>query len=126
MRDVLLVEDSPTIRALLVGALERQGFRVITVESGGDVLDRARDVLPSAVIINKMLPGRDGHQVIVDLRNDPIVRATKVMMLTESHHRDDVVRSISEGADDYVTKPFDPDDVAVRVRALVRPIDGVV
>lgn len=120
MRVVLLVEDSETIRFLLRDALERRGFRVISVEHGRDAVGVARDELPSVVIVNKMLPGSDGYEVLRELRSDPLTAGMKVMMLTESKRREDVVRSIESGADDYVVKPFDPEDVAARVEGMVR------
>lgn len=125
MRSVLLVEDSATLRHLLTAALERRGYRVHAVEKGDEVLAAARDHLPEVVVMNKMLPGRDGYAVLGELRRDPVTSAIKVMMLTESNRRDDVVRGIEGGADDYVIKPFDPDDVAARVERLVRKARGI-
>jgi DNA-binding response OmpR family regulator len=120
MRDVLLVEDSETIRHLLTSALEKRGFRVVAVEHGPSVMEAARQALPSVIIMNKMLPGMDGHEVLAELRRNPLTAGMKVMMLTESKRKDDVVRSIEGGADDYVVKPFDPEEVASRVDTMIR------
>lgn len=120
VRDVLLVEDSPTLRFVLTEALERRGCRVHAIEQASEVLAAARRLLPAVVILNKMLSGRDGYAVMKELRADPVTRDVKVMMLTESKSRQDVMRGIQGGADDYVVKPFDPNDVAVRVERLVR------
>lgn len=120
MRDVLLVEDSLTLRYVLTEVLERRGCRVRAIEQGNEVLGTARSMLPDVIIVNKMMPGRDGWAVLADLRKDPVTSAMKVMMLTESKSREDVLRGIQGGADDYVIKPFDPEDVANRVESLIR------
>jgi DNA-binding response OmpR family regulator len=120
MRDVLLVEDSPTIRHLLVEALDRRGFRIEIVEHGAEVLEAARRLLPTVIVMNRMLPGRDGLDLLAEMRADPAVSSVRVMMLTDSDSREDVLASLARGADDYVIKPFDPEDVARRVETLVR------
>lgn len=120
MSGVLLVEDSATIRYLITQALAKRGIAVHPVENPGDVLAAAKSQLPGVVIINKMLPGRDGYSVIRELRATPETSGVRIMMLTESKRREDVMKSIQGGADDYVIKPFDAEDVAKRVEALLR------
>ena len=120
MRDVLLVEDSPTLRYLLTEALEQRAIVVTTVEHGAEVVEAARKHLPSVIIMNRMLPGRDGLDVLAELRADPATAGIPVMMLTDADSRQDVMAGIAKGADDYVVKPFDPLDVAKRVEALSR------
>jgi two-component system OmpR family response regulator len=117
---VLLVEDSPTLRHVVTSALEARGLQVLSVESPDEAMTAARAEPPDVVIVNKMLPGVDGHTLILELRADASTAGARIMMLTESGRREDVVRSIEGGADDYVLKPFDPDVLAQRVEALLR------
>lgn len=116
---VLLVEDSATIRYLLTDALESSGLQVVAVEHASEVLATAKSRQPRVVILNKMLPGRDGHSVIRELRADPETAGARIMMLTESKQRDDVLSFIKDGADDYVVKPFDAQDLTRRVQLLL-------
>jgi len=118
MTCVLLVEDSATVRFLLTAAFEGRGFTVHGVTDAAQVIATAQRVRPDVVVLNKMLPGRDGDSVITELRASSTLAHTKIMMLTDSKRRQDVMASIQRGADDYVVKPFDAEDVAHRVERL--------
>jgi twitching motility two-component system response regulator PilH len=115
---VLLVEDSATLRYLLTQALEQIGLQVRAVDNAARVVDAARSQCPAVIVMNKMLPGRDGHSLLPELRALPELAGTRIMMLTDSRRREDVIASIERGADDYVLKPFEPSDLALRVARL--------
>jgi DNA-binding response OmpR family regulator len=122
---ILLVEDSATIRHVVTAALANHGLNVIaTVETAREALDAARTLGPALVILNKMQPGADGDALIQLLRREPTTSHMKIMMLTEKGDRDEVLTSIRGGADDYVVKPFDPDQLARRVATLLRKAPG--
>jgi phosphate regulon transcriptional regulator PhoB len=118
--DVLVVEDEPDIRALIVHHLAREGFRCRAVGSGADALARARAVLPDLVVLDLMLPGMDGLEVCRRLRADPATAAVPIIMLTAKADEVDRVVGLEMGADDYVAKPFSPKELVARVRAVLR------
>lgn len=121
-RKVLLIEDSPTMAFVIKEALVASGFSVTVADNGAHALMTARKVLPNVIVLNKMLPGLDGYEVTRQLREDPVLSAVRIMMLTESGRKEDVVRGIKGGADDYMLKPFEPEELAQRVERLFRRI----
>jgi two-component system OmpR family response regulator len=120
MRNLVLAEDSMTLRHLLVEALDPYGFEVHTVERGGDVLGAVHKHDPVVLVMNRMLPGKDGLAVLEELRGDDLAAHVRVLMLTDTDRRSEVVRALEQGTNDYVVKPFDPVDVARRVDKLAR------
>jgi two-component system phosphate regulon response regulator PhoB len=117
---VLIVEDEPDIRALLVFHLEREGFRCRTTASGPDALRAAKTAPPDLVVLDLMLPGMDGLEVCRRLRGDPVLAAVPIIMLTAKADEVDRVVGLELGADDYVVKPFSPKELVARVRAVLR------
>ena len=123
MARVLVVEDSQDIADLIRLFLEKDGHDVTTLASGGDALRRARSDRPDLVVLDLMLPGLDGLHVCQALRADAATAAVPIIMLTARGEESDRVRGLELGADDYVTKPFSPRELAARVAALLRRVD---
>lgn len=116
--DVLVVEDEPDIRSLIVHHLERDGFRCRTAGNGADALAAVRAGAPDLVVLDLMLPGMDGLEVCRRLRAD--AAALPIIMLTAKADEVDRVVGLEVGADDYVVKPFSPKELVARVRAVLR------
>src|SRR2546426_1227313 len=119
-RDVLVVEDEPDIRRLVVLHLERDGFRCRTASNGPDALREARAAVPDLVVLDLMLPELDGLEVCRQLRRDAATAAVPIIMLTAKTDEVDRVVGLEIGADDYVSKPFSPKELVARVRAVLR------
>jgi phosphate regulon transcriptional regulator PhoB len=117
---VLVVEDEPDIRDLVVFHLQREGFRTRTARTGAEALKQIRGVPPDLVLLDLMLPELDGMEVCRRLRSDPATAAIPVIMLTAKGEEVDRVVGLEMGADDYVTKPFSPKELLARVRAVLR------
>src|SRR5256712_2536264 len=119
-QQVLVVEDEPDIRRLIVLHLERDGFRCRTASSGPEALREARAVVPDLVVLDLMLPELDGLEVCRQLRRDASTAAVPIIMLTAKSDEVDRVVGLEIGADDYVSKPFSPKELVARVRAVLR------
>jgi two-component system alkaline phosphatase synthesis response regulator PhoP len=117
---VLIVEDDPDIAHLLSHSLNRAGFGVETLSTGHEVMAAVRRQRPDLVLLDLMLPGLDGLEVCRSLRGDPLTAALPVIMLTARAEESDRIVGLELGADDYITKPFSPNEVVARVRALLR------
>lgn len=115
---VLVVEDDRNLRRFLSKALREEGYGAVEAESGDRALDRALDARYSCIILDVMLPGRDGFDVVTELRSRGVF--TPVLMLTAKDELESRVRGLEVGADDYLTKPFDLAELLARVHALIR------
>ena len=114
---VLLVEDERKLRELVRSYLERAGFIVLSTESGAEALTMAASVSPDLVVLDLGLPDVPGETVARELRS---AGATPIVMLTAKSAEEDRIRGLELGADDYVTKPFSPRELALRVQAVLR------
>ena len=121
---ILVVDDEPDIVALVVYHLAKAGYRVATASSGQDALDVARRERPSLIILDLMLPGLSGFDVLAKLREDEGTRGIAVLMLTARKEEPDRIRGLELGADDYLTKPFSPQELVLRVGAILRRVQG--
>jgi DNA-binding response OmpR family regulator len=117
---VLVVEDDPDIALLLARSLTRAGFAVDQISSGAEVLPTLRRALPDLLLLDLMLPGLGGIEICRALRADPATAALPIIMLTARAEESDRIVGLELGADDYITKPFSPNEVVARVRALLR------
>ena len=117
---ILVVDDEPDITALVAYHLAKAGFRVSTAANGPDALKAAREERPDMVILDLMLPGVSGYDVLAELRQREETRDVGVILLTARREETDRVRGLSLGADDYLTKPFSPQELSLRVRGLLR------
>jgi two-component system response regulator MtrA len=114
---VLVVDDDPALAEMLGIVLRREGLEPVFVASGADALPTFRSTRPDLVLLDIMLPGRDGLDVCRELRSHSNV---PIVMLTARSDTLDVVRGLEAGADDYVVKPFKPAELVARVRARLR------
>ena len=117
---ILVAEDDPDIGSLLEHYLRKASFFPILVASGRDVLPKVKHEAPDLVVLDLMLPGLDGLQICRAIRADPNTSAIPIIMLTAKGEESDRIVGLELGADDYITKPFSPNEVVARVRALLR------
>jgi two-component system phosphate regulon response regulator PhoB len=117
---ILVVDDEPDITALVAYHLAKAGYRVSTAANGQDALKAAREERPDVVVLDLMLPGVSGYDVLAELRRREETRDVGVILLTARREEIDRIRGLSLGADDYLTKPFSPQELALRVGALLR------
>ena len=117
---VLVVDDEPHIVALVAYHLAKAGYRVATAANGTDALARANRERPALVILDLMLPGMSGFEVLRKLRGRDHTRDVAVLMLTARRDEPDRIEGLSLGADDYLTKPFSPQELVLRVKAILR------
>jgi two-component system phosphate regulon response regulator PhoB len=121
---ILVVDDEPDIVALVAYHLAKAGYRVSTAASGAEALQSARDEHPALVILDLMLPGMSGFEVLEQLRADEATQQVAVLMLTARREEPDRIRGLSLGADDYLTKPFSPQELVLRVGAILRRLSA--
>jgi DNA-binding response OmpR family regulator len=117
-RTILVIEDEPHIALGLKDALEFEGFRVLTADTGKQGIVLAKQEHPDAILLDLMLPDLNGYQVCEDVRHaDQFV---PIIMLTAKSQEADKIRGLGAGADDYVTKPFSVGELVARIRAIFR------
>jgi two-component system alkaline phosphatase synthesis response regulator PhoP len=124
---ILIVEDDHDIAALIAHYLEKAGYGSEIITDGAQALAAAKSTPPDLVILDLMLPGIDGLEVCKALRLDPRTAALPIIMLTARGEESERILGLDSGADDYVVKPFRPNELMARVRALLRrsaPIDA--
>ena len=119
---VLIVEDDRNIAELLQLYLEKEGYAVITAEDGGKGLEKFRSIKPDLVLLDVMMPVMDGWAVCKAIRAESQV---PIIMLTAKGETDDKVAGLKQGADDYITKPFEMKEVLARIEAVLRRVSGV-
>ncbi len=119
---VLVVDDEPDIVALVAYHLVKAGYRVSTSSNGAEAVAQARQDRPSIVVLDLMLPGMSGFEVLEQLRADDSTRDVAVLLLTARKDEPDRIKGLSLGADDYITKPFSPQELVLRVGAILRRI----
>jgi len=118
---VLVADDEPRITKLVSMALGDEGFRVVMARDGEEALRKAEEVRPDVVLLDIVMPGIDGIEVMRQLRER---RPVPVILLTAKGSTADKAKGLDLGADDYVAKPFHPDELAARVRAVLRRASG--
>lgn len=120
---VLVVDDEPDIVALVAYHLAKSGFGVSTATTGAEAIEKARSDQPVALVLDLMLPDMSGFDVLGTIRNDEGMSTLAVLMLTARRDEPDRIRGLSLGADDYLTKPFSPQELVLRIRAILRRVD---
>ena len=116
---ILVVEDDPVILDLLTVNFELEGYTVVRAVDGEDGLAQARRARPGVVVTDIMMPKRSGLDLLADIRADPELASTPVVLLSAKALASDVRAGLAAGADDYITKPFEPDELLVRVEKLL-------
>lgn len=117
---VLVVEDERDIAALVAYHLTREGYRVRTAGSGAEALEALALERPDLIVLDLMLPGLSGLEVLSELKARPELADVPVVVLTARRDEADRIRGLELGADDYVTKPFSPQELVLRVAAVLR------
>lgn len=117
-KKILLVEDEENIRKFTRINLEREGFIVLEASSGEEGVEIAEKEKPAVVILDIMLPGIDGYEVCSILRKS--IPSTGIIMLTAKTQEDDKIFGLEKGADDYLSKPFNPKELILRIKSLIR------
>jgi two-component system alkaline phosphatase synthesis response regulator PhoP len=123
MRKALVVEDDPDIVELLLHYLTADGWAVETVGDGKEAIGRIRAGDIDLVLLDLQLPGMDGLSVCAEVRREPSLRKTPIMMLTARGDETDRIVGLEVGADDYIVKPFSPKELLARIRALFRRLE---
>jgi DNA-binding response OmpR family regulator len=119
-RTILMVEDDPAIAGLVRFRLEREGFTVRHASDGEQALKEFDNPeVPDLVMMDVMLPYRNGYELLGDLRARPALASVPVLMLTSRGREQDVVKGLAGGANDYVLKPFRPAELLARVHKLL-------
>src|SRR5512133_2204803 len=121
---VLVVDDEPDALELVAFNLTKAGHEVFTAEDGVEALEKVRANAPDAIVLDVMLPGMDGMEVCRNLRRDRRTAAIPVLMLTAKSAEVDRVLGLELGADDYLTKPFSPRELVLRLKKLLQPRQG--
>ena len=117
---VLVVEDEADIAALVAYQLTRDGLRVETVSRGTSALSSIDREMPDIVVLDRLLPGESGDEVLRTIRRRAATRHLPVLMLTAKREQEDRIEGLEMGADDYLTKPFSPRELILRVRSILR------
>ncbi|NJN50702.1 MAG: response regulator [Gammaproteobacteria bacterium] len=116
---VLVVDDVVENIRVLVDCLQREGFRVLIAQDGVSALDRARNGQPDAILLDVMLPGEDGFEICRRLKADPATQRIPVIFITALDDTQDKIKGFTNGGTDYLTKPFQYDEVVARVNTHV-------
>jgi len=124
MQKVLVVEDEVDIADLIRFNLERSGYEVFKAHDGIAGVDLAAKERPDLIVLDLMLPGRDGYGVFRELKRDPRTVSIPVIILTARAQTEDRIQGLEVGADDYLTKPFSPKELVLRVQSILRRSEG--
>lgn len=117
---ILFVEDEITLRKSVAYILEHEGYRIITTSSGEEAVKLAQTRQPDLMLLDLVLPGIDGFEVCKRLKRNPGTADMFIVMLTGKRLVSDVVRGLKDYADDYITKPFEPEILLARIQAVLR------
>jgi twitching motility two-component system response regulator PilH len=118
-RTILVVDDSPTERWFLCDLLARGGYSVVAAESGADALAKIRAQRPALVVLDVVMPGANGFQVVRELTRDPQTQSIPVILCTGKSAETDRIWGLRQGARDYVTKPVDAAELLAKIADLV-------
>lgn len=116
---ILIAEDDSLMAELIQHRLEKDGHKTVIVRDGAEVFNQTAQLQPDAVILDGMLPGKDGFQILRDLKTDDQTKEIPVIMLTARGLEKDVVDGFSLGADDYIVKPFMPNELSARLSRVL-------
>ncbi len=119
-KKIVVIEDEPDIVEIVSYNLKREGYKVSSVARGDEGLNLIRNQSPNLVILDLMLPGIDGLSLCQQIKSDPLVDETPIIIISAKGEESDVVIGLELGADDYLTKPFSPRELVARVKAVLR------
>jgi DNA-binding response OmpR family regulator len=113
---ILLAEDDVSIGRMTMFKLKREGFEVTWFQNGQEALNEVKAIEPDLILLDIMMPGLDGYQVYEALKEDPATESIPVIFLTAKGQTDDILKGIALGVDDYIRKPFKPNELVRRVK----------
>lgn len=116
---VLVVDDQPHIVRLIQVNLEKEGFQVLTAADGIEGMQKVRDAVPDLVILDVIMPRKDGFEVLREIKTDDGLAHIPVLMLTVKTHNSDIVEGLKEGAELYLPKPFHPKELVSLVKRVL-------
>ena len=116
---ILVAEDQQTIRSLIEYKLRNSGYTVVSVEDGAAALKKAVELKPDLVLLDVMMPLMTGFEVLAALKQNEETKRIPVLLVTAQSKEDEVLKGLELGADDYVTKPFSPNELAARVKTVL-------
>ena len=119
---ILVVDDDDLVALAVQRALKKFGYHVLVANSGRDGIQMARRYRPDLVVMDVIMPGITGYQAAREIRNDPMLAEVPLLFLTAKAEDDDKIEGLMAGADDYMTKPFNMEELHLRVRAILRRI----
>jgi DNA-binding response OmpR family regulator len=116
---ILVAEDQQHVRSLIEYKLRNSGFVVVAVEDGNAALQKAEELIPDLVLLDVMMPLMTGFEVLGALKKNQKTKDIPILMLTAQSKEDEVLKGLELGADDYITKPFSPNELAARVKTVL-------
>ena len=124
-KKVLVVDDQPHIVRLIQVNLEKEGFEVATARDGVEGITMVRELRPDLVILDVIMPRKDGFEVLREIKADEALAETPVILLTVKSHNADIVEGLREGAELYLPKPFHPKELVSLVKRVLDPEAGL-
>lgn len=118
-KKVLVVDDEMHILRIVKYKLESAGYQVLTALNGTDAIELARTEKPALIFLDIMMPGINGYEVCQTLKNDPQTKDIIIIMLTAKGQESDKIKGLEVGVDEYITKPFSPQDLLDRTKDLI-------
>ena len=116
---ILVAEDQAHIRALIEFKLRNSGYRVVAVENGEEALSKAIEVRPNLILLDVMMPLMTGFEVLSILKQKDETKHIPVLLVTAQSSENEILKGLEMGADDYITKPFSPNELAARIRMVL-------
>jgi len=121
-KEILIVDDEPSIVVPIQFLMEQQGYSVIVAENGHDALDVIYKYIPDLILLDIMLPGIDGYEVCEIVRLNPKLRGIKIIFLTAKGREVEIAKGLALGADAYITKPFSNAELVAKVKTVLNNI----
>ena len=118
-KKILIIEDSPTVRAMVKETIEKKGYEVIEADNGEEGLEMAKEGQPDLILLDISLPGIDGFEVLHRLRRDPETESMLTIMLTSKGETSHIMRAIELMSDDYIIKPFEAEELLTLIRRYI-------
>ena len=116
---ILVAEDQQHVRSLIEYKLRNSGFTVVSAEDGKSALQKAEEIIPDLILLDVMMPLMTGFEVLGALKKNEKTRGIPILMVTAQSKEDEVLKGLELGADDYITKPFSPNELAARVKTVL-------
>ncbi len=116
---ILVVDDSPTERRLMISALEGQGYNILTASDGEEALEAAANLNPDLILLDIILPKKNGFQVCRQLKTSPATKHIKIVLISSKTQDSDRFWGLKQGADEYINKPFENDELLASVVRLL-------